>query len=183
METEIEEIMGRIEGYLDPFDAILRHGHDVYESYPAEIVIEHDASAQAHCTHRHILAEAQRRFDADNNARHFEIRGLNVWLLERENVIVRFKKTDWNGVAANYPTRQALDFDRGNALPGLPEEPTRLNVGYLLDDLGVGYERSQVALPAGKSTMWCAAIVASEDREIGQPIWQDVTREPRLSAV
>lgn len=182
METDIFKVMEQIEGYLVPFDEILRHGHAAYEGYPAEIVLEHDASTQAHCTYRHILAEAHRRLDDDGNVRHFEIRGLNLWLLERENVIVRFKKTDENGVSSNYPTKQARDFDRGEDLPGLPVEPTRLNVGYLLDDLGVGFERSQVALPVGKSTLWCAAIVPTDEREVGEAIWADVTREPRFRA-
>lgn len=180
METDIYEIMTRIAGYIDPFDGILRHGHSVYEKYPADVVLEHDASAQAHCTYRHILAEAHRRLEGDSNTRHFEIRGLNLWLLEQQNVIIRFKKTDENGLSQNYQTRQARDFDTGAELPGLPDVATRLNVGYLLDDLGVGYERSQVALPAGRSTLWCAAVVPIEDREEAGLMWQDVTREPRF---
>ncbi len=180
MDTNIDSVMGRLTPYLDIFDAILRHGHAAYEEYPPSVVIDHDASTQAHCTYRHILAEAHRVFDEHESARHLEIRGQNLWMLEDVNAVIRFKKTDEDGRSSNYPTKQARDFDRGRTLPRLPADPTRLNVGYLLDETGIGYERSQIAIPAGNSTLWCAAIIPQEDREADAACWLDVTRQPRL---
>ena len=180
METDIYEVMGRIESYLDTFDAILRHGHSVYESYPPELVVDHDASAQAHCTYRHILAEAEKVFGDFPEVQHMKIRGQNLWLFKDVDVVCRFKKTDENGVSANYQTAQARDFEEGRELPGLPPAPTRLTVGYLLDEFGVGYARSQVSLPVKMGALWCAAIVPIAKREAEERPWIEVTRQRRL---
>ena len=180
MDSNIDVVMDRVSPYLDVWDGLLRQGHSTYTSYPPEFVIDHDSSTQAHCTFRHILAEAHRTFDDAPRTRHFEVRGQNLWLFEDVDVLIRFKKTDENGVSSNYPTKQACDFERGFALPGIPPAPMRLNVGYLLDDTGLTFVRSQVAFPAGKRTLWCAAIIPQDKRLPGQSRWHNVTREPRL---
>lgn len=107
MDTKIYTVMDRLSPYLDIFDAILRHGHAAYEAYPAGVVIDHDASTQAHCTYRHILAEAHRVFDEHEFANHCEIKGQNLWVLDNANAVIRFKKTDEDGRSSNYPTKQA----------------------------------------------------------------------------
>lgn len=177
METNIDVVMGRLEPYLDPFDTILRFGHQTYEAYPSDLVLDHDASTQAHCTYRHILAEAHRVLGEMSGIEHLEIRGQNLWLFKEANVVCRFKKTDENGVSANYPTSQAKDFDAGKELPGLPPAPTRLTVGYLLDPVGVGYSRSQISLPTKRGALWCAAIVPHSEREADEQAWVEVTRQ------
>ena len=180
MDTDIDAVMGRVSPHLDVWDDILRGAHSVYKSYPPELVIDYDSSAQAHCTHRHILAKARQICLDEPNIRHFELRRLNLWLFEDAGALVCFKKTDENGASSNYSTRQARDFENGETIPGLPPEPTRLNVGYFLDVTGLGFVRSQVALPVGRGTLWCAAIVPQDDRQSGQCKWLDVTREPRF---
>lgn len=174
----ITEVMVKVEPHLDLWDAVVRHGHAVYQSYPPEIAIDFDASTQAHCTYRHILAEAFRAFEG--NTLHFDIRGLKLWLFEQAEVVIRLKKMDADGRSSNFPTRQALAFDRGAELPGLPSGPTRLTVGYLLDETGSSCLRTQVSLPVGRGVGWCAAIVPTQDRLEAEPIWVDVTREHRL---
>lgn len=180
METNIKIIMDNLSGHLETFDEILRAGHSIYEHYPTDLIVDHDASTQAHCTFRHILACAHASFSDIPDVHHLYIRGQNLWHLERANCVIRFKKTDEDGVSTNYPTIQARNFDKGLPIPGLPPEPTRLNIGYLLDDTGLGFVRSQVALPVGRSTMWCAAIISQADREEGEQVWRDVTRQPRF---
>lgn len=180
METDIEVLMGRIEPYLDTLDGILRRGHKTYETYPAEIVLDHDASTQAHCTYRHILKEAHLTLDGLPNVEHMDLRGQNLWLFRDANVVCRMKKTDENGVSTNYPTPQAVAFDEGDELPGLPAAPTRLTIGYLLDATGTGYARSQVSLPTRRGALWCAAIVPSTMREADDRAWYEVTKQMRL---
>lgn len=180
METNIDVLMTRIEPYLDVFDGILRRGHATYEKYPPEIAVDHDASTQAHCTYRHILAESQLALGSISNIQHIDIRGQNLWLFKNENVVCRMKKTDENGVSSNYPTLQAQDFDEGKELPGLPAAPTRLTIGYLLDATGSGFLRSQVSLPTRRGVMWCAAIVSGELREVGERPWYEVTKQLRF---
>ena len=179
METDIEIVMGKMAHYLDRLDSILRHGHGVYETYPPAVVLDHDASTQAHCTFRHTLAEAHRVLDDLPNVRHMEIRGQNLWLIESANAVIRFKKTDEDGVSSNYPTPQAIAFDEGEELPGLPPKPTRLTAGYLLDATGTGFMRSQISLPTNRGAMWCAAIVPLDAKEAGEAAWYEVTRQRR----
>ena len=37
--------------------------------------------------------------------------GLKLWLAESANVVIRLKKMDEDGRTANYPTKQAQDYD------------------------------------------------------------------------
>lgn len=181
IETDIEAVMPRLEPYLDSFDAILRHGHAVYERYPPEIAVDHDASTQAHCTNRHILAEAHRIFGELPDVRSINVNGLQVWLLEASDAVVRFKKTDENGAHSNYQTQQIRAFDRGDELPGLPSLPVRVTVGYLLNATGTEYVRSQISLPTNRGAIWCAAIVPPSERDVGKAAWYEVTRQGRFS--
>ena len=181
MDNDIQAVMNRVSLYLDEWDGILRRAHSIYTKYQPEFVVDHDSSTQAHCTYRHILAEAHRVFVGAKYARHLEVRGQNLWLFEPADVVIRFKKTDEDGISANYPTKQAQDFENGEPLPSLLPAPTRLNVGYLLDATGLGYVRSQVALPIGRSTRWCAAIVPQGERQTEGSRWRDVTRQPHLT--
>lgn len=180
-DRSIHSIMARLEPHLEAFDQVMRSGHKKYQSYPADIVLDHDASTQAHCTHRHLLGAAHATFDDLPGVRHLEIRGQNLWLLEAANAVIRLKKTDEDGISQNYPTPQARAFDRGEELPGLPPAPVRLTVGYLLDATGTEYIRTQVSLPVGRGVDWCAAIVPLDDREDGEAIWYDVTKQTSFS--
>jgi len=182
METNISVVMNGLTDYIDIFDEVLRHGHDTYERYPPEFVVDHDASTQAHCTYRHILSMALGELGGLPQVRHFDIKGQNLWLIEAANAIIRFKKTDENGTSSNYPTSQALAFDNGDILPGLPEEATHLTVGYLLDQTGSQYVRSQIALPL-KGVGWCAAIIPDSSRDADEAAWYEVTKQTRFAAI
>ena len=180
MQTNISAVMGGLTDYIDIFDDILRHGHETYDRYPPEFVVDHDSSTQAHCTFRHILAKALGELGDLPQVKHFDIRGQNLWFIEPSSTIVRFKKTDENGTSSNYPTPQAVAFDKGEVLPGLPAEPTRLTVGYLLDQTGSQYVRSQVSLPL-KGVGWCAAIIPAAARNDEEAGWYEVSKQPRFA--
>ena len=178
----ISEIMEAMDGFLDDFDQIAREAHGRYRAYNPADLLELDVRAQAACTYAHMVAAADRRFDGKPRVRPLEIRGLKIWLLDEPNVVIRLKKMDENGASRRYPTKQAKAFDAGKELPNLPMPPVRLTIGYHLDRTGAQFVRSQVARPEGRSIAWCAAIVAQEDREVGKPIWIDVTKQSRFAA-
>lgn len=180
-DRSLEDIVSGIEPWLDDFDQIARTGHNRFRSYSPEDLIELDSRAQAACTYSHMIAEAERRFIDKKGIRPIDVRGLKLWLFEPADVVVRFKKMDDDGLSRNYPTKQAKDFDRGYDLPGLPLPPVRVTAGYLLDRTGTSIERTQIARPiSNKQTMWCVAIVPTEERVAGERIWKDVTRQARL---
>jgi hypothetical protein len=176
----IIQIMDSLDPFLDEFDQVTRAAHARYRAYRPEDLIELDSRAQAVCTYCHMVADADRRLLGKEGIRPIDVRGLKLWLLEEANAVIRWKKMDEDGNTRNYPTQQARDFDAGRDLPGLPMPPVRLTVGYLLDLTGVELIRTQVARPAGKRTMWCAAIVARESRKPGERVWVDVTRQGHL---
>jgi len=165
---------------IDDFDAIAREAHEKYRAYDPSVLIEHDARAQASCTYTHMVAAADRRFVAREGVVPLEIRGLKVWLFEGAGIVVRFKKMDEDGRTRNYPTKQALAFDRQLELPGIPPKPVRLTAGYLLDPSGTELVRAQISRPEGRSVLWCGAIVPREERKAGDRIWIDVTRQSRF---
>lgn len=178
----IDDLMSGLAPYLDHFDEISREAHDLYMSYDPAVILEHDVRAQASCTYCHMVAAADRRFLDDANVIQKEIRGLKLWVLKDQDVVVRFKKMDEIGLNRNVGTTQQINFDCGNELPGLPYPPVRLTVGYLLDPTGTMIKRTQVARPSGKKTIdWCAAIVPSSDRTEFQDAWIDVTRQTRAA--
>lgn len=173
--TEIMDALG--DGVITAFDEISRAGHHRFRSYRPEDLVELDARAQAACTYAHMLAEADRRFLELPGVRHFDLNGLKLWHFEEAGVVIRFKKMDEDGRSRNYPTKQAKKFDGQMELPGLPPAPVRLTAGYLLDATGTGFVRSQIAMPLGKTTKWCLAVVPAEQRVFGERIWVDVTRQ------
>jgi hypothetical protein len=174
----IDEVMTALEGRLDEFDLITRLAHNRYRAYSPADLVELDSRAQAVCTYCHMVAEADRRFFNQVGIRAFEIRGLKLWLFEQADVVIRFKKMDEDGLTRNYPTKQAIDFDAGRELPGLPMPPVRLTAGYLLDPTGVEFVRSQIAKPISpKRTLWCTAIIPTEERKAGERAWREVTRQ------
>jgi hypothetical protein len=177
----MEDMMGALSPYHDVLDEIFRDGHRTYLQYDALHRIEHDARAQASCIYSHLVAAADRRLLDETNILTKEIRNLKVWIFKDQDLVIRFKKMDQDGLSQNYRTKQQQDYDAGLELPGLPSPPLRLTVGYLLDRTNSQYIRTQIAQPSGSSVDWCAAIVSLDQREVGEPSWIDVTREKRAA--
>jgi hypothetical protein len=172
------EAMGQLDAHFEEIDAICRGGLARYREYPPEFLIDHDGRAAANCIYAHMVALADAKLTDKTGVVFKNIRGLKVWILG-ERATIRFKKMDEDGRSRNYPTKQARDFDRQLPLPGLPYPPLNLVVGYLADPTGTTVERVQVAKPAGKAIDWCAAIIPTSNRIVGQPNWVDVTRQAR----
>lgn len=174
-----DQAMSQLDPIFDELDAICRGGLARYQQYPADIRIEHDARARAACIYSHMEIDAHARLNDLPGVIHKEIRGLKVWIVG-EKATIRFKKMDEDGRTRNYPTKQAVDYDKQLPLPGIPYPPLNLVVGYVPNSLGTDVERVQVARPMGKAIDWCAAIVPTDDCIAGQPRWIDVTRQARF---
>lgn len=162
------------------FDNVLRTGVAAYFKIALALRVEHDSRAQAAVTYSHIVAEAERQFDNLPGVRFMEIQQLKLWLFEDPDVVVSFKKMNKYGHVKRHDSKQQRDFDAQLPLEGLPIPPTRLRVGYLLDDFATNYVRTQIATPNNKSNFWCVAIHPQEDRVAGQSIWYDITQQKKL---
>jgi hypothetical protein len=174
-----DQAMSQLDPYFDELDAICHGGLDRYQQYPADVRIEHDGRAAAACIYTHMVTLADELLTDKSGVVFKNIRGLKVWIIG-ERATIRFKKMDEDGRTRNYPTKQAREFDRQMSLPGIPNPPLNLVVGYLANPLGTGVDRVQVARPSGKVIDWCAAIVPTDERIIGQPRWVDVTRQRKF---
>lgn len=177
----IDAVMGRLDSALDTFDGIARHAHTTYRAYNPAHLIEHSPRAQATCIYDHMVAEATRRFDGNGAVRPLEQRGLLLWAFG-DHTLIRFKKMDEDGRTRNYPTKQALAFDRQYRLEGLPPDATRITVGYLLDETQINIVRVQVARPSRHrgGVDWCAAIVPPNARAANTQKWEDVSKQARF---
>ncbi|WP_295634052.1 hypothetical protein [Novosphingobium sp.] len=179
LEWTQDQAMSQLDFIFDHLDAICRGGLARYQEYPADIRIEHDSRAKFACIYSHMETAAHARLSDLSNVIHKDIGGLKVWIVG-EKATIRFKKMDEDGRTRNYPTKQAKDFDKQLPLPGIPCPPLNLVVGYWPNSLGTDVERVQVARPMGKAIDWCAAIVPTDSRIVGQPRWYDVTRQAQL---
>jgi hypothetical protein len=168
-----EEIMNclGLGGWLEDFDSIVRTGYQAYRSYSPEHLLEHDRRASAACIYCHMTEEAERRFSNRHGIVGKNIRGQKLWIIGQE-AIIRFKKMDEDGKTANYPTKQAKDFDAGKDLPGIPKPAARLSVGYFQDETETEIKHVMVSRPIGRSVEWCSGIVLCEDGR-----WTDITRQ------
>ncbi len=178
----MEEVMEGISFLLHDFDQICRLAHATYRAYPANALVDHDTRAAAACMYCHMASHADRLLPQRPKVEPVDpkkLGGLRVWRVG-DLAVLRFKKHDEDGKSRNYPTKQAKDYDRGLLLPGLPPAATRLSVGYLLDETGTVFVRTQVARPLSNTVDWCAAIVPADERRPGVRIWTDVTRQGKL---
>jgi len=182
-ERPVGEVMGFIDFLLHDFDTICRQAHETYRGYAPDVLVQHDSRTAANCIYSHMASEAESRFAA-----HYPkvqlldprpLGGLKVWRVGDigADALIRFKKHDQDGFARNYQTKQARQYDRGDVLPGLPQEATRLSVGYYLDPTGTEFIRTQVARPRGKRIDWCVAIVPQAERQAGEKLWFEITRQ------
>jgi hypothetical protein len=87
----LEETMDALGDLLNEFDQIASSAHARFRAYQPADIIELDSRAQATCTYCHMVAEAERRFIGRDGIRPFEIKGLKLWLFEKESVVVRLK--------------------------------------------------------------------------------------------
>lgn len=171
-----DQAMSQLDPIFDELDTIGRGGLARYQQTPADLRIEHDSRATASCTYSHMVVLADELLGDKPGVVFKIIKNLKVWIIG-ERATIRFKKMDEDGRWSNAPSQQQRDFDRQLPLPGIPFPPLNLVVGYWPNALGTDVERVQVARPCGKAIDWCAAIVPTSDRIIGQPRWIDVTRQ------
>ena len=171
-----DQAMSQLDPFFDELDTIARGGLARYQQYPADVRIEHDGRAAAACIYTHMVKIADDILTEKPGVVFKTIKGLKVWIIG-ERATIRFKKMDEDGRWKNNSTQQQREFDRQLALPGIPSPPLNLVVGYWANALGTDVERVQVARPSGQMIDWCAAIVPTSDRIVGQPRWIDVTRQ------
>ncbi len=81
-------------------------------------------------------------------------------------VIVRFKKSDKNGIGQNNITQNVLNFtDPQAVLPGFPPEAAKVEVLWEPDELGESIDKISVVSRSGEHVVWSYVIDISDSDE------------------
>jgi len=128
---------------------------------------EHDSRAALSAIYRHAWMGYQRELGELPGFHFLKVNGLHV-LNIRDQVVLRAKRVDANGLHVNNQTLQQRRFDRQKPIPGLPTEATRVVVGYQLDPAFSIVERVIVRCPRSQ---WAAQVVVMDDAYA----WEDIT--------
>lgn len=163
-----EQAMAVIEPMMQKFYSIFPEALKIYnEKYPPEVTAQHESRTAAGCVRDHAWTELKSFFMGTEGFHFLDIRGLHV-LNIRDELVVRIKKVDANGLHSNYQTAQQKDFDRQVDLPGLPSAAERVVIGYQPDIAFSEVERVIVRSPSKK---WASQILHIDEAVS----WVDIT--------
>ena len=143
--------------YPHLFQAII-NAWNRYLQLPEEVryILSRYKSARANAVWSFILHEAQSLFQDHSSIRAIENPQNTIFVID-ERVIIRFKKLDSKGFSQNYPTQTALGFNAQLEIPGVPSL-LRLDVGYVLNDIGTSISRVLVVCRSGNTVRWLDEI-------------------------
>jgi hypothetical protein len=163
-----QSVMAVLEPYFSKISEIYESAVRLYnEATTAQARADHDSRAALSAIYRHAWMGYQRELGEQAGFHFLKVRGLHV-LNIRDKVVLRAKRVDENGLHVNNQTEQQRNFDRQRPIPGLPEEASRIVVGYQLDPAFSAVERVIVRNPA---TGWAAQVVVADDIYA----WNDIT--------
>lgn len=167
-DLEQRSVMALLEPHFSIITQIYDEAVQLYnEGTSARARAEHDSRAALAAIYSHAWMGYKRELGEMNGFNFLKVRGLHVLNINDE-VVLRAKRVDANGLHVNYPTRQQRDFDRQLPIPGLPPEAVRVVVGYHLDPAFSVVERVIVRSPLYQ---WAAQVVVVDDKYS----WEDIT--------
>jgi hypothetical protein len=163
------KIMDILAPYLSRIAPIFEAAIETYNAeYTPMARAEHSDRATANNVYCHAWHGLEREF-ADEFGFHFlKLRGNFHVLNIRDQLVIRAKKVDANGLWRNHKSKQQTAFDAQHELPGLPRAATRVVLGYQPDAAFSRVERVTLRRPKGR---WVSQIVEDGDSFI----WVDIT--------
>ncbi len=109
-----------------------------------------------------IARIAMQEFADDPNI-HVIVKRQTVHFLFKDEVLVRFKLSNSNGVGSNIETQAVLDFiDPEGVIPGLVPEIMKVEVCYCPDDMGISLEEIAVVARNRTKRVWSYQIDGAE---------------------
>jgi hypothetical protein len=161
-------VMAVLEPQFATLTDIYKSAVDLYnEGTSPRIRAEHTSRAALNSIYSLVWKGYEREFGEMSGFHLLNMRGLNI-LNIGDQVVVRAKRVDANGLHVNNPTQQQKDFDRQIPLAGLPPEAVRVVIGYELDPAYSTVERVIVRHTMGD---WVSQIVTLDDAYL----WEDIT--------
>ena len=147
-----------VQGVLSDFHARLRRVVDEawreWLAIPFRGKLLFAARARAVLVFEFIAQQASAEFQGDPNIRMI-IKRQTIQFLFKDVVLLRFKKGNKRGVGSNIRTQAVLDFiDPQRTIPGLIPEIMKIEVCYVVDDLGIGLDEVAVVARNEHSRVW-----------------------------
>jgi hypothetical protein len=108
-----------------------------------------------------------------------------VGFLIDDEVFLRLKHLDAEGLSSNYPTPRAQRFNANLALDGIPPQAIRLDVGYQLNDLQTEVANVLVVRRRRKKVQWSFSLDARPEvvvLPIQRPLDEEVAAVPAIRA-
>jgi len=123
---------------------------DRFMELPDDHRLAYDPTTEANILHSYMVESAKREFAADvpgvqileQNGFHLGIDGIGYGV--DGLAVCRFKKLSEDGTSRNYPTERAEALRRNESLPGMPDQATYVDVGYVMAPLRNGFSIVQV---------------------------------------
>lgn len=168
IQKDQKRVMSLLEPLMPRIYPIFPNALDKYNNkYPAEVKAEHESRTAAGCVRDHAWTEFKTEFMGEDGFHFLDIKGMNV-LNIRDELVIRVKKVNANGLHSNYQTAQQKSFDKQEELPFLPVAASRVIVGYQPDVAFSEVERVIVRSPSKK---WASQILEIDEA----PSWVDIT--------
>lgn len=168
IDEQQQAVMQLLEPHFGDFTRVYEAAVQTYNDHTAPIArAEHDSRAALSAIYSHAWMGVKREFGELQGYHFLEVKGLHL-LNIRDQVVLRTKRVNANGLHVNNQTDQQVKFDRQMPIPGLPAEAVRVVVGYELDPAFSRVERVIVRCP---SSRWAAQVVAADESFA----WEDIT--------
>ena len=171
-----QRAMAAAEPLLRPLHDDIRAGFARYwsDEYSEAARADHRRRTTAGIIYDHAEKLFRQREDDIPGLKFLNKRGL-VLANYRDQAVVRLKKVNSEGLHANIPTKQQLDFDEQLSFSEFPDEAFRLVAGYEPDPTETYIERVMIVRQIGDTVYWCAQVNVLEE----EAKWEDAT-PPRL---
>lgn len=103
-----------------------------------------------------------------------------TWFYISQDVVFRIKKCDEDGFTRNYPTQNALAYYDQD--PNLEDmfPIIRLDIGYIVDDLGTAIKDIRVIFRTGSRVEWKYSILDSMSEIIDLPAAQEPQKSRKV---
>ncbi len=138
-----DEVISVVEPYSEQLYSIGAEPFAEYmEKYPNLAI--HSTRTRANIIWDLMVNRVHREFRGVSSTKIIVTRNGVVLLIVAEKVCIRFKKLNMGGFPSNFPTPAAINWDRGEDLPGIPSAPQRLSLGYKLNRLQTAVVEVQI---------------------------------------
>lgn len=142
----------------------IKRGLDDYDNpsyYAAEARRDHTPGVRAAIRNCHIIAHAQRALSDMSDLRVYN-RNNRVLFVIADRVRVSFKRFDKDLRSRNYPTRQAVNYNKQTLFDAdMPGEVTNIIAGYQHNGAETEYEL-YITCPIDKRNMWELQLSGNE---------------------